>query len=114
HRGIAYGLVAPLFEQAKVCANHLAMLGFGRYQGSVTSTKLKVTGIDLFSAGDFLGDQECEFITLSDPIRGVYKKLVTKKDVLVGACLYGDTTDSGWYVRLIQGGQNITEIRNHL
>ena len=55
HRGIAYGLVAPLFEQAKVCANHLAQLGFARYQGSVTSTKLKVTGIDLFSAGDFMG-----------------------------------------------------------
>ncbi|QIB51897.1 NAD(P)/FAD-dependent oxidoreductase [Pseudomonas sp. OIL-1] len=114
HRGIAYGLVAPLFEQAKVCANHLAMLGFGRYQGSITSTKLKVTGIDLFSAGDFLGDQDCEFITLSDPIRGVYKKLVIKKDILVGACLYGDTSDSGWYVRLIQEGQPISEIRNHL
>ena len=55
HRGIAYGLVAPLFEQAKVCANHLAHYGIGRYQGSVTSTKLKVTGIDLFSAGDFMG-----------------------------------------------------------
>jgi nitrite reductase (NADH) large subunit len=53
HRGTAYGLVAPLFEQAKVCANHLAMYGIGRYQGSVTSTKLKVTGIDVFSAGDF-------------------------------------------------------------
>ena len=54
HRGIAYGLVAPLFEQAKVCANHLAQFGIGRYAGSVTSTKLKVTGIDLFSAGDFM------------------------------------------------------------
>ena len=114
HRGIAYGLVAPLFEQAKVCANHLAMLGYGRYQGSVTSTKLKVTGIDLFSAGDFLGDSEYEFITLSDPIRGVYKKLVIRKNVLVGACLYGDTADSAWYVRLIQEGQHISEIRNHL
>jgi nitrite reductase (NADH) large subunit len=57
HRGTAYGLVAPLFEQAKVCANHLAMFGIGRYQGSVTSTKLKVTGIDVFSAGDFMGGE---------------------------------------------------------
>lgn len=65
HRGIAYGLVAPLFEQAKVCANHLAQLGFARYQGSVTSTKLKVTGIDLFSAGDFMGGEGTETITLS-------------------------------------------------
>ncbi len=55
HRGIAYGLVAPLFEMAKVCATHLAQFGIGRYVGSVTSTKLKVTGIDLFSAGDFIG-----------------------------------------------------------
>ena len=55
HRGIAYGLVAPLFEQAKVAANHLAQFGIGRYTGSLTSTKLKVTGIDLFSCGDFMG-----------------------------------------------------------
>ncbi|HSX71383.1 MAG TPA: FAD-dependent oxidoreductase, partial [Pseudomonas sp.] len=68
HRGIAYGLVAPLYEQAKVCANHLAMLGTARYQGSVTSTKLKVTGIDLFSAGDFMGGDGTESIILSDPI----------------------------------------------
>ena len=73
HRGIAYGLVAPLFEQAKVCANHLAQLGFSRYQGSVTSTKLKVTGIDLFSAGEFRGGEGRETITLSDPLGGVYK-----------------------------------------
>ena len=57
HRGIAYGLVAPLFEQAKVAANHLAQFGIGRYIGSLTSTKLKVTGIDLFSAGDFMGGE---------------------------------------------------------
>lgn len=102
HRGIAYGLVAPLFEQAKVCANHLAHLGYARYQGSVTSTKLKVTGIDLFSAGDFIGGEGSETITLSDPIGGVYKKLVIKDDVLVGACLYGDTADGGWYFRQIR------------
>ncbi len=88
HRGIAYGLVAPLFEQARVCANHLAQLGFARYPGSITSTKLKVTGIDLFSAGDFLGGEGTESITFSDPFSGVYKKLVIKNDVLVGACLH--------------------------
>ena len=65
HRGIAYGLVAPLFEQAKVCANHLAQFGIGRYAGSLTSTKLKVTGIDLFSAGDFMGGEGTEEIVLS-------------------------------------------------
>ncbi|MDO9283578.1 MAG: FAD-dependent oxidoreductase, partial [Aquabacterium sp.] len=94
HRGIAYGLVAPLFEQGKVCATHLAQFGIGRYTGSQTSTKLKVTGIDLFSAGNFMGgklDEGYEEIVMSDPFGGVYKKLVIKDDKLVGACLYGDT-----------------------
>lgn len=114
HRGIAYGLVAPLFDQAKVCANHLAQLGFARYQGSVTSTKLKVTGIDLFSAGEFMGAEGTETITLSDPIGGVYKKLVIKDDILVGACLYGDTADGGWYFRQVKENANISQIRDHL
>ena len=114
HRGIAYGLVAPLFEQAKVCANHLAQLGFATYKGSVTSTKLKVTGIDLFSAGDFMGGEGTETITLRDPVGGIYKKLVIKDDVLVGACLYGDTADGGWYFRQIREHQGIAAIRDHL
>jgi nitrite reductase (NADH) large subunit len=114
HRGIAYGLVAPLFEQAKVCANHLAQLGYARYPGSVTSTKLKVTGIDLFSAGDFKGDEGTETITLRDPIGGIYKKLVIKDDVLVGACLYGDTADGSWYFQQIRENCNIRQIRDHL
>ena len=96
HRGTAYGLVAPLYEMAKVCANHLAALGIGRYSGSITSTKLKVTGIDLFSAGDFVGGEGTEHITLSDPTAGVYKKLVLKDEKLVGAVLYGDTVDSAY------------------
>ncbi len=114
HRGIAYGLVAPLFEMAKVCANHLANFGIGRYQGSVTSTKLKVTGIDLFSAGQFMGGEGTEEIVLSDPIGGVYKKLVIKDDKLVGACLYGDTVDGSWYFRLLREGKDIAEIRDSL
>ncbi len=114
HRGTAYGLVAPLFEMAKVCANHLANFGIGRYQGSVTSTKLKVTGIDLFSAGEFMGGEGTEEIVLSDPIGGVYKKLVIREDKLVGACLYGDTVDGSWYFRLLREGKNIAEIRDTL
>ena len=114
HRGIAYGLVAPLFEMAKVAANHLANFGIGRYQGSVTSTKLKVTGIDLFSAGEFMGGEGTEEIMLSDPIGGVYKKLVIRDDKLVGACLYGDTVDGSWYFRLLREGKNISEIRDSL
>lgn len=114
HRGTAYGLVAPLFEQAKVAANHLALHGIGRYEGSVTSTKLKVTGIDLFSAGDFAGGPRTEAITLADMPGGVYKKLVIRDDRLVGACLYGDTDDSAWYVRLIREGAGIGALRDRL
>jgi len=114
HRGIAYGLVAPLFEQAKVAANHLAQFGIGRYQGSLTSTKLKVTGIDLFSAGEFQGGEGTEEIVMSDPFGGVYKKLVLKDDKLVGACLYGDTVDGSWYFKLLRDGRSIADIRDKL
>ena len=114
HRGTAYGLVAPLFEQAKVCANHLAMYGIGRYQGSVTSTKLKVTGIDVFSAGDFSGSEGTEDIVLHDPGMGIYKRLVLKGDKLIGAVLYGDTKDGAWYFQLLKDEQDIHDIRDHL
>ena len=114
HRGIAYGLVAPLFEQGKVLANHLAEYGIGRYTGSLTSTKLKVTGIDLFSAGEFMGGEGTEEIVMSDPFGGVYKKLVLKDDKLIGACLYGDTVDGSWYFKLLRDGRSIKDIRDKL
>ena len=121
HRGIAYGLVAPLFEQAKVAANHLAQFGIGMYSGSLTSTKLKVTGIDLFSAGNFMGaasgrpeDAGCEEIIMSDPFGGVYKKLVIKDDKLVGACMYGDTVDGSYYFKLLREGRSVADIRDKL
>ena len=114
HRGIAYGLVAPLFEQGKVCATHLAQFGIGRYTGSQTSTKLKVTGIDLFSAGNFTGGEGFEEIVMSDPFGGVYKKLVIQNDKLVGACLYGDTVDGSWYFKLLREGRSVAELRDKL
>jgi nitrite reductase (NADH) large subunit len=114
HRGVAYGLVAPLFEQAKVCANHLAHLGYSRYEGSVTSTKLKVTGIDLFSAGDFLGDESCENIVMKDSARGVYKKIVLKNNRIKGAVLYGDTVDGAWYFQLLRDQTDVSDFRQHL
>ena len=123
HRGIAYGLVAPLFEQGKVLATHLAQMGIGRYTGSLTSTKLKVTGIDLFSAGDFMGNNgaatpgladDTEEIVLSDPHEGVYKKLVIRNDQLVGACLFGDTVDGSWYFKLLREGRSVADIRDRL
>ncbi|WP_058555660.1 nitrite reductase large subunit NirB [Thiohalocapsa sp. ML1] len=114
HRGQCYGLVAPLFEQAKVCANHLARLGYGRYQGSVTSTKLKVTGIDLFSAGNYQGGEGCEEILFQDPGAGVYKKLVIRDNKLDGAVLYGDTIDGAWFFQLMRQGTDISGLRENL
>ncbi|MBU6272638.1 MAG: nitrite reductase large subunit NirB [Betaproteobacteria bacterium] len=114
HRGIAYGLVAPLFEQARVCATHLAQFGIGRYTGSQTSTKLKVTGVDLFSAGDFSGGEGCDEIVMSDPAGGVYRKLVLRDDRLVGAVLVGDTADGSWYFKLLREGRPLTDIRDRL
>lgn len=119
HRGISYGLVAPLFEMAKVCATHLANFGIGSYKGSVTSTKLKVTGIDLFSAGDFrspieAADEEREEIVLHDAVGGVYKKLVIKNDKIIGSVLYGDTADGAWYFQMLRDAKPIHEIRDSL
>ncbi|WP_038165421.1 nitrite reductase large subunit NirB [Thiomonas sp. FB-6] len=114
HRGTSYGLVAPLFEQAKVCATHLACFGIGRYAGSAVSAKLKVTGIDLFSAGEFMGGPGSEDIVLADPGAGVYKKLVLRDDRLVGACLYGDTVDAAWYFKLMREARPVGALRERL
>lgn len=114
HRGQCYGLVAPLFEQAKVCANHLAGLGYRYYEGSVTSTKLKVTGVELFSAGHFQGGRGYEEIVLQDPSAGVYKKLVVRDAQIVGAVMYGDTADGAWYFQMMRDATPINDIRSTL
>ncbi len=114
HRGAAYGLVAPLFEMAKVCANHLALYGIGRYEGSITSTKLKVTGIDLFSAGDYLGNASTEDLIYQDSARGVYRKLVIHDNRIKGAVMYGDTLDSNWYFDLMRDNTDITDMRERI
>ncbi|MEN8176629.1 MAG: nitrite reductase large subunit NirB, partial [Pseudomonadota bacterium] len=114
HRGTCYGLVAPLFEQARVAANHLAHLGYSRYEGSVTSTKLKVTGIDLFSAGEFNEQAGDETLVLQDPAQGVYKKLVIEDDRIKGAVMYGDTLDGTWYFQLLREGTDISAFRQSI
>jgi nitrite reductase (NADH) large subunit len=114
HRKSTYGLVAPLYEQAQVCAAHLAGWGHRRYPGSVTSTRLKVTGIDLFSAGDFIGDAETQDLVFRDPRRGVYKRLVLKGPRLVGAVLYGDVKDGPWYFELMQKQTSVLSFRSRL
>ena len=102
HRGQCYGLVAPLYEMAKVLAAQLAGENSASYPGSVTSTKLKVTGIDLFSAGDFSEGDESDEIVLRDPSRGVYKRIVLRNKQIVGAVLYGDTGDGPWLFDLLK------------
>ena len=114
HRGNVYGLVAPLFEMAKVAANHLAEIGIARYEGSVTSTLLKVTGIDLFSAGDFSGSDTTEELVLHDEAGGSYKKLVLEDNKVVGCVLYGDTVDGTWYFQLLKEGTDISDFRKSI
>jgi nitrite reductase (NADH) large subunit len=114
HRGKTFGLVAPLFEQAKVCANHLSGHGWADYKTLPTATMLKVSGINLFSVGNFLGDEHCETIRFTDPALGIYKKLVILNNKLIGAVLYGNTADGNWYHELLNTEQDITDIREHL
>jgi nitrite reductase (NADH) large subunit len=112
HRGICYGLVEPAHDQARVLADRLSG-GDARYLGSVLATNLKVSGVNVFSAGDFLR-QETDEIVLRDPGIGVYKKFVIADDRLVGAVLFGDTADGLWYLDLIRSGASIDAIRNDL
>ena len=114
HRGLCYGLVAPLYEMAKVVAAQLAGDGAAAYTGSVTATKLKVTGIDLFSAGDFGEAKDRQDIVLRDAARGVYKRLVLKENRIVGAVLYGETGDGSWFFDLLRKETDVTELRDTL
>jgi NAD(P)H-dependent nitrite reductase small subunit len=114
HRGRTFGLVAPLFEQARVCATYLAERGTRGYRPSPQSTHLKVTGIDVFSAGNCDAGPGSESLVLRDPKRGIYKRLVIELDKIRGAVLYGDVRDSGWYLDLMNEGRNIHTFRDEL
>lgn len=113
HDGQVYGLVAPLWDMCRSLADGLVEQPSG-YRGSVTSTKLKVSGIDVFSAGDFSGGDGCEDIVLRDAARGVYKRVIVKDDRIVGAVLYGDTADGGWYFDLLKKQENVSDLRDLL
>jgi nitrite reductase (NADH) large subunit len=110
HRGICYGLVEPAYEQARVLARHLAG-NSACYGGSVVATNLKVSGVAVFSAGDFIGADGAESIVLNDASRGTYKKLVIVNGRLTGAVLIGDTADALWYLELIRTREPIAKIR---
>ena len=114
HDGQVYGLVAPLWEMCRALADGLTGAPGGGYHGSTMSTRLKVAGLDVFSAGDFSGNDGAEDIILRDEAGGVYKRVSVKDDRIVGAVLYGDTQDGGWYFDLLQKQQNISQIRDSL
>jgi nitrite reductase (NADH) large subunit len=113
HRGTCYGLVEPAYEQARVLAQHLAG-GAATYQGSVVATNLKVSGVSVFSAGDFMGADGSETVVLSDVRHGTYKKLVISGGRLTGAVLIGDVGDALWYLELIRSREPIARIRNRM
>jgi nitrite reductase (NADH) large subunit len=114
HRRSTFGLVAPIWDQARVCAAHLAGSGHRRYVQQATATKLKVTGVDLYSAGDIVGGEGSEDLVLRDRHGGVYKRLVVAGSRLTGAVLYGDVTDGPWYFDLIQKRTDISAMRDQL
>jgi len=113
HDGQVYGLVAPLWEMCRALADGLVERPSG-YRGSVTSTKLKVAGLDVFSAGDFSGGAGCEDIVLRDAARGIYKRVVLRDNRVVGAVLYGDTADGGWYFDLLRKQEDVADLRDVL
>lgn len=113
HRDQCYGLVAPLYEMASVIAENLTG-GKAEYTGSVTATKLKVTGIALYSAGDFAEAPDREEIVLRDASSGVYKRLVLKDNKIIGAVLYGETSDGPWFFDMLKKGTDVSEMRETL
>lgn len=114
HRGTTYGLVAPLWEQARVCAAHLAERGVARYRGSMPSARLKVTGIELFSAGNINAGAQSQSLRYSDRRRGIYKRLVVDGNRLQAAILYGDTRHAAWYAELIDSKRDISGLRDQV
>lgn len=113
HRGVCYGLVEPAYEQASALAGHLSGSA-GAYGGSLLATNLKVSGVGVFSAGDYLGGAGAEQIVYSDPEQGSYRKLVLRDGQLTGAVLLGDTADGLWYLDLIRAGASVSAIRSSL
>ncbi len=110
HKGMVYGLVAPLYEQGKVLAKTICGGDVRPYQGSVLSTQLKVSGVDVFSAGDFIEDEQKKSIKVFDEQDGIYKKIVLKGNQIVGAVLFGDSRDGNRLFSMIQKQQDVSEV----
>jgi nitrite reductase (NADH) large subunit len=114
HRGVSYGLVAPLYDMARVCAQHLAGAAVFSYRGSVPATRLKVTGVDVFSAGRLAAGPGTEDIVYADAPARVYRKLVLREGRLAGAVMVGNTADADWYQGLIESQRDVSALRGRL
>ena len=114
HRGVAYGLVAPIWDMCRTLAAALTGDDEAAYAGSILSTRLKVSGVDVFSAGAFAGGEGCEDIVFRDAGRGVYKRVVLEGGRVTGAVLFGDASDGGWYFDLMRSGRDVADIRDTL
>ena len=114
HRRQTFGLVAPLWEQARICAQHIAEIGVSRFSGAINATQLKVSGIEVFSAGDFGERPDRESLVLSDKKRGVYKRIVIENNKVCGAVLFGDTREASKLRDLIADRTDIAAIRDQL
>ncbi|MBV6550184.1 nitrite reductase small subunit NirD [Acinetobacter soli] len=114
HRGQTFGLVEPLWGQAFICASHLAEHGSLTFKAPTVPTQLKVSGVDVFSAGNFQPQDDYEDIILNDDKRQIYKRIIIQHDQIIGAVLFGDTEDSSWYAELIADQTPIGSIRNKL
>ncbi len=114
HRRQTFGLVAPLWEQARICAQHIAEIGVSRFSGAINATQLKVSGIEVFSAGDFSEKANRESLVLSDKRRGVYKRIVLEGNKVCGAVLFGDTREASRLRELIADGTDVGPIRDSL
>ena len=112
HRGATYGLVAPIWDMTKVCADRLTGTAESVFAASASGTRLKVTGIDMFSAGDFAGGDGTDEVVFRDPARSTYKRLVLQDERLTGVVLYGDARDGNWYLDLLRRGEDLGELRD--
>lgn len=110
HRGMVYGLVKPLYDQGKVLANRICGLECKGYEGTVLSTQLKISGVDVFSVGQFSNEEKLKSIEIYDGLDGVYKKLVFKDSKMVGAVLFGDTSDRTRLLEMILKKQDVSDV----
>ncbi len=114
HRNRTFGLVEPLWGQAFICATHLAEHGSLTFKSPTVPTQLKVSGVDVFSAGNFEPKEDYEDIILNDEKRHIYKRIIIQKDKVIGAVLFGDTEDGMWYAELIADQTPVSTFRNKL